>query len=753
MKRRDFLKYLGAGGVGTAAGFILGKVSKVPGAKLIPYVVPPEENIVPGVATWYSSLCSECGAGCGTVVRVLEGRAKKIEGNAKHPVSRGKLCVRGQASLQTLYNPDRIKGPLRRTGDRGTGIYMEISWEEAFSALSKGLSAAGGDGLYLLTSPLKGHLKTLVSGITEADSANHIEYDLFQHQNLIYANQVTMGLSAIPHYNIEHTKYLLSFGADFGSTWLSPAHYTNAYGEMRQGGKDNERGKLVHVEPRMSLTAASADEWVPAKPGTEGILALSMAHVIVEKGYYKGSDASSWKSTLARYTPAYAASVTDVAAERIEEMAKGFATTRPSLAIGGESLSSYENGVSGLVAVNILNHVAGNIGIKGGVIPNPEAEKAGKAGSNNKISTLIAAANSAKAKALVIYNTNPVFTTPKSAKTAEALKRIPFIASFSSFMDETTAYADIILPSHTPLEDWGDDYTEPSVGYAVATIRQPVVSPVFDTKSVGDIFLTIAKGSTVKAASGKAAARFSAQDFADYMKASWKETYSKNRSMSASSASFDDFWNKLLQNGGWWPAEEPKRKVTVSATAAAQHISATPAKFEGGAEFPFYLVMYSQAGLRDGKGANLPWIQELPDPMTSVVWGTWVEINPRTARNLGVKEGDFVAIESPFGKINAHVYLFPGIRPDTVAVPIGQGHTLYGRYAKDRGANPIEVLPAKEDAKTGVYALNATRVRIAPSSLISDKFVKMEGSTKELGREIVQTVPLAEFKKMKKETV
>ncbi|MBI5642559.1 MAG: molybdopterin-dependent oxidoreductase [Deltaproteobacteria bacterium] len=748
MKRRDFLKFIGVGGVGTGLGFVLGKVSKPPGAKLIPYLIPPED-IVPGVANWYASACTQCSAGCGVLVRVMEGRAKKIEGNPQHPVSKGKVCARGQSSLQALYNPDRIKKPLKRRGERGSGDFTEITWEEAIKTLSQNLtelkSKGEADKVHLVSSPVRGHLNTLINNFMAAyGSPNYMQYELFQNRNLLYANQISMGINTIPYYNIENTKYLLSFGADFSSTWASPVNYSNGYGQMRQG--PGARGKLVQVEPRLSLTGANADQWVPAKPGTEALLALSIAHTMIEKGYAKG-DAGAWRGVLSKYRAKDIAPICDVTEARIEEIAKEFGQTRPSLAIGGDTLASYENGVSGLVAVNILNQVAGNIGISGGVIPNPEDFTGGrKLDFNKKISTLAANAAQSKIKTLLIYDVNPVFTTPVAAKLTESLSKIPFIASFSSFMDETTAMADLVLPSHTSLEDWGDDFPEPGVGAPVATIIQPVVSPVFDTKGLGDIFIELAKG-----IGGNVAAKINAPSAAEYLKASWKELYSRNKEMSAKTLGFEEFWNKALQNGGWWGAER-KRSASVSARAA-EYLSSTPAKFEGEEnQYPFYMIPYATAAYLDGRGANIPWLQELPDPMTSVVWGSWVEINPKTAASLGLKEGDLVNIESPFGKISAPVYLYPGIRPDTIGVPIGQGHNHYGRYAKGRGVNPIDILPFKENPKSGEIALNSTRVRITKGSS-GERLVKMEGSTKELGRGIAQTVTIDEFKRMKKEVV
>lgn len=748
MKRRDFLKILGVGGVGTGLGYFFGKASKPPAAELIPYLNPPVD-VIPGVANWYPSLCAQCSAGCGIHVRVMEGRAKKIEGNPLHPINKGKLCARGQASLQALYNPDRIKKPLKRRGDRGKGDFEEITWEEGISILSKNLISLSekgeADQLYLLTSQIRGSLNNLLNSfMVSYGSPNYLQYELFQNKNLLHASQVTMGVNAIPHYDIANTKYLLSFGADFSSTWISPVNYSYAYGQMRQG-EDGIRGKLVQIEPRLSLTGANADEWVPAKPGTEGILALAIAYAIVEDGYYKGPDAASWKALLSEYSPKDAAVVTEVAEGRIREIAKEFGQTRPSLAIGGENLARYENGMSGLVAVNILNHLAGNIGVRGGVIPNSNRSRT--IDFKNNIAALASAASASKVKTLLVYDTNPVFTTPKAMKTEESLRNIPFIASFSSFMDETTAMADLILPAHTSLEDWGDDFADPSVGYPVATLMQPAVSPFFSTMGIGDIILSLAKG-----VGGKVKDKIHWNSFSDYLKDAWKENYSKDKDMQASALTFDEFWNRLLTSGGWWPAGQAKVKAAaISPKGIEAHISKISSRFEGDEKgFPLYLTTYAHSSHLDGRGANLPWLQEMPDPMTSVVWGNWIEVNPTTASSLGIKEGDTVTVESPFGKISAHVYLYPGIRPDTVSMPIGQGHRAYGRYAKDVGSNPIEILPFKEDPGTGEIALNSTRVRISRTTE-SKKMVKIEGSTKELGRNIVQTISPEEFKRMNKE--
>ncbi len=738
---------IGLGGLGAAVGAGLGLSNKPPGAKLIPYVIPPED-VVPGVANWYASLCTECSAGCGIHVKVQEGRVKKIEGNPEHPVSRGKLCARGQAAPQSLYNPDRIKGPMRRRGNRGDGSFEEITWKEGISILATKLSELQEDskpqGLYFLTSPQRGHLGALIGDFMRSfGSKNHINYELYGQNNLRDAARFSFGLDSVPHYDIENSEFVLSFGADFTSTWLSPVQFAGGFGRMRDD-SHGKRGRLVQIEPRMSLTGASADEWVPARPGSEGVLALSIAYAIVEKGHYKGADGSSWKTALSSYRPKRVSALAEVDEKRIYALAKEFAKTRKSLAVAGGNVSGYDNGFSGHVAIDVLNHIAGNIGAKGGVKPNPRGFLSRVNGDSGKISKLTRAADRSKARVLLLHNANPVFTTPGAMNTRAALDKIPFIASLSSFMDETTAMADLILPSHTSLEDWGDDFPEAAAGKRVATIMQPAVVPYNNTKGAGDILLELAK-----VVDGSLVAGLKHEDFKSYLKSGWKRLY--RREFASSAITFDAFWNKLLQNGGIWKGSPAKKAAAISPTKIKGSVPKGPARFNGDEKkYPYYLMLYASTAHLDGSGAKNPWLQELPDPMTSVVWGSWVEINPKTARSMGLKEGDIVTVSSPSGAIDLPVYLYPAVRPDTVSVPIGQGHSAFGRYARGRGANPLDLLPHIEDAGTGEIALNSTRVTIEKrSSRGAEKLVKLEGSTDEMGRGIVQTVTPSELKILK----
>ena len=736
IERREFLKLVGAGGVGAGAGFMLRETIKHPAEDLIPHVMAPEEYST-GIATWYNSVCSMCAAGCGISVRTREGRAKKIEGNPSHPVNQGRLCALGQSGLQVLYNPDRLTGPLQQTAERGSMSFAQITWEEGLSKVADRLDllrAAGrGNRVCLLSQGVPGHLAQLFEHfMNQLRSDRLLHYD-FDHPHSLYAaNNRFFGEQNLPYYDLKNTRFLLSFGADFLGSWISPVHHSLGYGDSRQGRPDI-RGRFVQIEPRMSLSGAAADEWIAAIPGTEGFLALGLAHHIVSEGLYQGADRDAWAVALADYTVSEVAGQTGVPEATITALAETFFRTEPSLAIGGGGAGNHSNGVDTLVAVNALNYLAGNLGKSGGLVFNPEPVSQvshRRQASYRTMHELAEDARQGNIEVLIINGTNPVFNLPSAAGFREAMAEIPIVVSLSSFLDETTALADLILPSHTYLESWGDDFPEPGVGFTTGAVSQPVVSPLYNTRATGDIILDLAQQLGFSAA-------IPWSSMEDLLKDSWRRIYERGGPQPGTE-SFDLFWTALLKAGVWGETTRRDQTFTLD-NVIIDSIGVQPPEFSGTIEeYPFILHPYLSAALHDGRAANLPWMQELPDPLTSVVYGSWVEINPDTARQLGLTEGDLVDIESPHGQIRAPVYVYPAIMPDVVAMPIGQGHSEYGRYAKDRGANPIEILSPQLEPNTGALATSATRVRIVATGRHVD-LVKTGGNSRELGREIVPT--------------
>jgi anaerobic selenocysteine-containing dehydrogenase len=481
----------------------------------------------------------------------------------------------------------------------------------------------------------------------------------------------------------------------------------------------------------MSLSGAAADEWIAAKPGTEGILALGLAHHIVAEGHYRGADTNRWSAALARYSTTRVAEQTGVPEATIKRLADTFVATNPSLAIGGGCAGNHSNSVDALIAVNTLNYLGGNIGTAGGLVFNPTP--AGQVShprqaSYRTLTELAEDARQGNIDVLIVNGTNPVFTLPLSAGFSEALAEIPLIVSLSSFMDETTAQADVILPSHTYLESWGDDFPEPGVGFSIGAVSQPVVSPLYDTRPTGDIILGLAGALELSDA-------IPWRSMEECLKDGWRQIYDRGGSETRTE-SFESFWTGLLRAGAWGEQTHRNGAFTLP-PQAIDSIGVRVPEFAGASDaYPFILQPYLSTTFHDGGAANLPWMQELPDPMTSVVYGSWVEVNPATARELGLTEGDLVDVESQHGRIRAPVYLYPAIMPDVVAMPIGQGHFEYGRYA-NRGANPIAILAPQLEPHTGSLAWGATRVGIKATGRRVE-LVKSGGTSHELGRGIVQ---------------
>jgi anaerobic selenocysteine-containing dehydrogenase len=736
ISRRDFLKYVGAGGVGAGGGFLFAEAIKKPVEYLVPQVIPPEDWS-PGVATWYNTSCRQCSAGCGVSVRVREGRAKKIEGNPAHPVNQGRLCALGQSGLNALYNPDRIRGPLRLTGERGSGEYESISWDEAMTTLSTRLGVLkinkGGDRLHLLSGTERGHLDHLFQRfMSEMGSGSYLQYDYTHPHNLYEANRMCFGEDVLPYYDIRNSDFLISFGADYLGMWLSPVHHSLGFGHMRQG-RDGHRGVCVQVEPRMSLSGASADQWVHAKPGSEGLLALAMAHAIVKHGAYTGADKDDWTRALASYSPASVAEATGIAVKDIEMLAGAFGSGSNSLAIGGGAAAEGPNGLETLVAVNVLNHIGGSVGRRGGIIFNAEPMLGtgwlARQASYRRMQQFAQSINSGEVEILLLHGTNPVFNLPESSGLTEALGNVEYIVGLSSFMDETTLHADLILPTDVYLESWGDDVPEPGVGIQVATISQPTVTRVFDTRPAGDIILQLAHQ-----VGGELPAALPWATMEEYVRDAWRKVYLEDQ---GAEADFDQFWNDAVRSGVWARTSNRPPPTTTVTPAVLGSAGASPPVHDGAeSEYPFVLTTGLSQTFLDGRGANLPWQQELPDPLTSIVYGSWVELNPETARQLDLAEGDVVEVSSSVGSVEAPVFVYQAIRPDVVAMPLGQGHRAYGRYAKGRGVNPIDLMAEVVDDNTGALATGATRVRLTKTGR-NVKLVKTDGVSRDLGRQIL----------------
>jgi anaerobic selenocysteine-containing dehydrogenase len=680
MDRRRFIKLTAITGT-SAALTACGN----PENQIIRFI--PEEELVPGVATWKPSICPLCSAGCGVIARVMEGDAevfrngqagvirmglvKKLEGNPEDPISQGKLCARGQAAVQVTYHPDRLDKPRKRSGERGGGQYVDISWDEALKEVAGQLDALAASNdqasLAFLTKPRRGRRLDLIAQVLQAYGAPPpVVFELFSDDVLRRANGISFGRPQLPTIDLEHARYVIVFGADVLGTWNSAVAHSAAYGRMRQG-RPGSRAKVVYVGERLSQTGANADEFIAIRPGTEGVLALGIARA-------------------PGYSPAEVEKQTGVGAAVVERLAQEFSEHRPAVAIIGGAPLAHTNGLFNAVAVNTLNRTAGAVDQPGGLAFVPQSAAA----STRALSELL---QGAAPKVLFIDDVNPVYASPPSWNVTDQLKRVPFIVSFGSFIDETSALADLILPDHSFLESWVASTPESGSLKAAPAKAGPVMRPLYDTRSTMDVLLDI------------------------------------SRRLAKPLASMPESYEAYLN-------QEPARSAVAprvdSLGSAKADQSAQAPVFDGDpSQYPYHFLPYASQAFYDGSAAHLPWLQELPDPMTSGMWCSWVEINERRAEELGIHQGDILELTSTQGSLRAPAFLSPGIAPDAIAMPVGQGHTNFTRYATNRGVNPITILAPMTVAETGALAWAATRVKIARVGRADESLILFAGATRE----------------------
>ena len=765
LSRRHFLAWAGLSAVGAVAceGFGIRE-----GELSIQSPVSLPEDLVRGKDNWYASLCRNCPSCEGILVRVMEGRAKKVQGNPFYPTNQGKSHARCEAGVQALYHPDRIPGAMRRGGNRGSGQFDAIGWDsEGMETLVRQLNDRGSRSV-LLTKPARGHLGLLTSRFAQAVGAEHLSYEAVDNNVYRTAVKNVYDQDVLPDFDLENANFILSFGADFLSTWISPTRWNRGYGEFRQGEGRSNRGTLYHVDSRFSMTAANADKWIPIRPGYEGHLALSVAQVIIDENLQaRGVDVDALlggdtgRALLNDYRPENVAATIGLTpeiaggdpAEFIRKLARDFAGHGPSIAIAGGSAGAHSNGLFNLEAAAVLNWLAGSVGATGGVRLNPpgpwdNVPSSAHSASIDDMERLISRIRSGETRMLMLHNVDPVHGLPESLDLADAIVSAQdlFVVSFSPFVDDTTALADLLLPDRVYLEDWGDDIPDPAPGYQTVGFQQPVVNPLWDLdpRSFPDVLLAAADGAGV-------GDQLPWASYQAMLKESATALFEENRG-SIDAASADEFWTALLRRGGWWDESATGPGAPRPGAGLLRRIleSASTPTFAGfGGEGTLYLAPFSHNTLQDGDLAHLPWLQATPDPVTSVTWQTWVELNDTTAQRRNIREGDVVRIESSRGSIRAVAYLNPATPPEVVGVPFGGGRRHGSPYATDRPAsessNVADILEPTRVAGPQSLAWAGTRVRIAPTGE-SVNVSKLEGNVRsvEVGlsaaEEIIKTV-------------
>ena len=735
LSRRHFIKILGIGSLAFAPG-----CNSRPEKNLFSYDQAPED-MVTGKATWYASTCRECPAGCGILAKNREGRVIKVEGNPLHPINQGKLCMRGQAAVQGVYNPDRIRRPLLKKGDG----WKALSFREAEAILKQKLEEAAAKGdhrVHVLTEVVGRELFShFEDSMRKWRSQPSLVFEPFAYESLKTANQKVFGIEGLPSYRMEEADFLLSLGADFLETWLSPVEYGRKFKQMHAVNQ-GRKGFFVFVGPYQSLTCANADLWLSCYPGTEIVIGLGLVREALQGNRGNGFPAdlrSALQTISSPFTKEKVTELSGVDPDLYASLVNRIRQARKPLILGTGTGATGPTGFQVNVVANLLN---GLLDSELALIDFNRRHAVEKAASRSEVTALFEKLRAVPEGVLLLNNVNPVFALPSSVGAAQALKQDNlFSVSFSNFMDETTQLANLIFPVRLPLETW-DEY---SGTLDIVSMLQPTMASLTGAPHLGDLFLRLAYGE-----------KGPAKSFQEFL----------SIRLSASGLIRDRVdWVNMLREGGLFE-KNPSAKLSprwISRDETSRTLSSVSMQKKTD------LTFYAAPSVRffDGRGANRPWLCEVPDPLTKIAWQSPVWVNPQTLKQHGLKQGDVLELKSQWGTLEAPAYETEGVRPGVLLMSLGQGHEKFGRYADGMGTNPVKILPPQTEPVSGspLFGVSLNSIRFTGRSLGSDptegnkgfpaqfgihyrqKFAHTDGSKVQHGRKIVLSVNLHDLGK------
>ena len=658
--RRDFLKYLGFG-IGAAT---IAASCDIPVKRAIPYVVKPDE-IVPGVASYYASTFTQGGDYCAVLVKTREGRPIKVEGNSLSPVTHGGTSARAQASVLSLYDTSRFQGP----GQMVDGKYQKINWAELDSAAKGKFSASSRIRIVSNTLLSPTAKKAIGEFVAKYPNTQVVTYDPVSSSALLQANEQTLGQKVVPDYHFDKAELIVSFGADFLGTWISPVEYARQYAQNRKI-NDPEHPKMsrhVQVESHMSLTGSNADNRILIKPSEMG------AAIALLYNELSGGGVS-------------APAVNERAAAAIKKLAADLNNYQ-----GKALVVSGSNNVGEQILVNAIND---QLQSYGSTITFTHASLQ-RQGTDAEIQNLIQEMNGGGVDAVLVWGANPAFDLPNSGAFAEAFQKVGMRVSFAGIPDETTALCTHVAPNHHYLESWGD--AEPKRGHY--SLVQPTISPLFNTRQVEESLLRWADSANLNLDSD--------QPYFEYLRANWEATMFPQQS---EYATFQTFWDSTLHDGVF-AVEQATIQVAFSAdvAAAAGQIN-KPSNSE------LEISFFETVNLGAGQYANNPWLMEMPDPVARTVWGNYLAIpvswdgsrHFQAFKNLNQREAygeaDLVEVEIAGLKHKVTCVRQFGQPEGTLALALGYGRSVVGEAGRNAGSNVFPWLSIDANGNTRYYA-------------------------------------------------
>lgn len=659
--RREFLKVMGASFALATTGCV-----RRPAAHIIPYAKAPKE-ITPGEANYYTSTWFDGLEGAGLLVKTLEGRPIKVEGLPAHPMTLGGLSARAHAEILSLYDPDRLKGPVRNllNKERTNKESVTTTFEEADGKISEALKA--GSVAIVSGSRPSPSLKSMIGDFSRAYGAKWVQYDSLPTEAIRLGQKAAYGRAVLPRYRFEAAKMVVSIDADFLGTLISPVEFTKQWARRRTPGKDMAR--LVSFESILSLTGMNADDRFRIRASQQLDVVLSLIARVATLS--KGSVAIPAGVQAAAKLFENAAVEMGLDGKHFDQIATELLALRgASLVIAGGLQTLTEKQVELQIAVSALNSMLGN---DGKTIDHDSSTFETLAGSPEALQALIADMAAGKVKTLVIDDINLLYVLPEDSGLRDALKKVETVIYTGNRNDDTGSQAHWVLPAGSSLETWGDFELQAGV----FSIQQPTIMPLYKTRSFGELLLSWTQVSAAASAKVK-----SSVSWLDYVKATWKSDVQAKVDLGRGLA-FDDFWSAVLQTGVATTAG--RRDGAGSARGFVGSISAKPVITHG-----YELVLYPSVQLADGRLGNIAWLQELPDPVSKVVWDNYLAVAPAMARKEGLKAGDVVELTVGNKTVKAPVLVQPGLHDDVLGLAVGYGQKHAGKVANDLGVNAYQ---------------------------------------------------------------
>jgi anaerobic selenocysteine-containing dehydrogenase/Fe-S-cluster-containing dehydrogenase component len=715
MKRRTFLKITGIGALSIASG-----CNTRPDKTLFSLVETPDD-MVTGKASWYASTCRECPAGCGILAKNREGRVIKVEGHPYHPINKGALCMRGQASVQAVFHPDRLNTPMLKENNN----FKPISFDQAQEMLRIKTAAAAAKGpgkVHMITEVAGENLFALFSDTLQIwKSQPPVVFETFAYESLKMANHKVFGIKALMSYRMDQADLLVSFGADFLETWLSPVEYARKFKAMHAVGNET-KGAFVHVSPFQTMTGANADLWLSCKPGRESVVAFGLIREVLASDRQSAVPENLKKeisSATLEFTPEKVAEIAGVSPEHYRKLVQRVLDAKHPLILGTGAASSGPASHAADIAANYLN-----------VLLDPELSlidfnrrhRAETASSRQEVYDFFNGLKNRQGDVLLLNNVNPVYALSPEIGTREILNSgNHFVISFSNFMDDTAACADLVFPTSHFLESW-DEYAGVT---GIASGLQPSMGMLSPSPGIGDIFLKAADS-----------VNRTAENYKDYL-------YQRMISNGIIKNELDRL--HMIQSGGIFDSLTSDKSFRFSVNAiSAEAIRSAVAISQQQLDEPENLLMaVPSVRFFDGRSANRPWLGEAPDPLTQVAWQTPVMIHPETLSRYNLEQGVPVRLETRSGVIEALAYESENVRPGVLIMSIGQGHEGFGRYADNIGLNPLKLIPRTIDVHTGGPVFS-TSVSISKNGN-PQKIANTDGSRFQHDRKIALTMSLSEL--------